>query len=100
MAQTRTIGDVTVNDGNGLMDNEGLIESLILDCNTAVKQLVGGNYVGWCNTQVLMVQKLANLKKGAKQESDEAHARIAELERANTELNNIIFNLQHKEAST
>lgn len=49
---------------NGVMSNTELIDSLILDLNTATKQIVSGNYLAWCQTNVGMVQKLTNLKKG------------------------------------
>ena len=32
-----------VNDGNGLFDAEGLIDSLIVDTNETVKSIAGGN---------------------------------------------------------
>lgn len=40
------------------------MDSLIEDLNNAVKLLTNGNYIGWCSLNVLMVQKLSNLKKG------------------------------------
>ena len=48
---------------NGIYSNVELIDSLIVDCNTAVKNCVGGQYVAFCNVIVQMVQKLANLKR-------------------------------------
>ena len=65
MAEKRDVGEgLTANDGRGFLDNEGLIDSLILDCNRAVKELAGGQYIAWCDIMVKMVQKLANLKNG------------------------------------
>ena len=37
--------DIQVNDGGGFLDNIGLIDSLIVDCNNSTKALVSGNYV-------------------------------------------------------
>lgn len=59
-------GDVKVNDGNGLFDNIGLCDSLIADCNNAVRYLVAGNAIQFCSLMVQMVQKLESLKKGIK----------------------------------
>ena len=60
----KKVGDIKLNDGGGLYDNEGLCDSLIMDCNNAVKTLTGGNYILFCNIMVQMVRKLDNLKKG------------------------------------
>lgn len=82
MAKVRNVGEgLTVNDGKGLLDNEGLIDSLIVDCNTAVKQLVDGNYIAWCNINVQMVQKLANLKVGVRNDMKSLQDQLEELKR-------------------
>ena len=47
-----------------MMDNSQLIDSLILDCNNAVKAMVSGQYVLFCALMAGMTQKLTNLKKG------------------------------------
>ena len=86
MAQAKKVGNVMVNDGKGLLDNEGLIDSLIMDCNNSVKQLIDGSYAGWCQTIVYMIQKLSNLKKGMK---NEIQARDEEIEMLKKELNDI-----------
>ena len=41
---------------DGLMNNEGLCDSLILDCNNAVRALFNGNNVQFCGIIVQMVQ--------------------------------------------
>lgn len=65
MAEPRNVGDgLTANDGKGFLDNEGLVDSLIVDCNNAVKELTNGQYIAFCDQMVQMVRKLANLKKG------------------------------------
>ena len=60
----KKVADVEINNSGGLYDNEGLIDTLISDCNSAVKACVSGQYIAFCNTMVQMVRKLANLKKG------------------------------------
>ena len=82
----RKIGDITVNDGKGLYDNEGLCDSLIIDCNNAVKNLANGNYVQFCGVIVQMVQKLANLKEGIRNDLDSMKKKVEELKRENDEL--------------
>lgn len=39
-----------------------MIDSIIIDCNDAVKQITSGNYIAWCGLMVKMVQKLSALK--------------------------------------
>lgn len=62
----RNVTELEVNNGRGLYDSEGLIDTLISDCNNAVRACVGGQYIAFCNTMVQMVQKLARLKTGIK----------------------------------
>lgn len=51
---------------NGLYSNEELIDSLIVDCNEAVKSVSSGQMIQWCKIMYEMVVKLANLKNGIK----------------------------------
>lgn len=57
---------MTVNDGKGLFDYEGLIDTLIVDCNELPSALFRGQNVQFCKRIVDMVQKLINLKAGLK----------------------------------
>ena len=70
---------MTVNDGKGLWDNAGLIDTLILDCNNMTKALVEGNYVKYCNINVQAVQKLASLKEGIQKDIAAKDETIREL---------------------
>lgn len=88
-----------VNDGNGLFDAEGLIDSLIVDTNETVKSIAGGNYIGWCKYNVQMVQKLAALKKGVTEEQAEREKQIEELRKENDELRQRIIEYQNKEVN-
>lgn len=88
-----------VNDGNGLFDAEGLIDSLIVDTNETVKSITGGNYIGWCKYNVQMVQKLAALKKGVTEEQAEREKQIEELRKENDELRQRIIEYQDKEVN-
>lgn len=74
----KTVNGIPLNDGGGLMDNLGLIDSLIVDCNEAVRILVNGQYVLFCSQIVQMVQKLGNLRDGVKNDMDARDRLIAE----------------------
>jgi len=72
--------EIKVNDGGGLLDNIGMIDSLIVDCNTSVKTLVEGNYIAFCNKMCEMVRKLNLLKNGVKETIESRNQHIKELE--------------------
>ena len=79
MAETREINGIKVNDGKGLYDTEGLIDSLIVDCNEAVRKCISGQAIGFCNVMVQIVQKLANVKNGYKNELAAKEEQIQQL---------------------
>ena len=84
--EKKTIGDITVNDGKGLLDNVGMCDSLVNDCNMLVKHICGGNYILFCNTVSQMAIKLANLQKGIKADLASKDETIEELKRMNDSL--------------
>ena len=63
------MSEIKVNDGKGLLDNIGLIDSLIVDCNNLPGLLFSGKNVAFCAKIVEMVQKLANLRKGVENDT-------------------------------
>lgn len=73
------VRDLPLNDGGGLMDNIGLIDSLIVDCNNATKALVCGNYIQYASIMVNMVKKLSNLKAGVKNDTEGLLKQIEDL---------------------
>lgn len=75
-----------VNNGNGLYDSQGLIDTLISDCNNAVKSCVGGQYIAFCNIMVQMVQKLAKLKIGVRNDIQNRETNIRFLEKQLSDL--------------
>lgn len=75
-----------VNDGGGLYDNQGLCDTLIVDCNTVVKSACSGQYIQFCNTIISMVQKLTNLKNGIKADLESKDRIIEEYKRMNDAL--------------
>ena len=82
----KKIGDITVNDGRGLLDNDGLCDSLINDLNNLVKQAANGQYIQFCAVVTGMAQKLINLKTGIKNDLDSMKEKVEELKRMNDEL--------------
>lgn len=75
-----------VNDGGGLYDSVGLIDTLIVDCNDLPKALFGGQNVRFCGLVVQMVQKLAQLKEGVKTDLESRNRLIRELQEENEKL--------------
>ena len=66
------------------MDNEKvdvgeLINDLIMCCNTGARNLVTGNYVGWCQNNVQMVQKLTILKQQYEADMEDKNKKIETL---------------------
>lgn len=76
---------MTVNDGKGLYDSGGMIDTLIVDCDALVRDLAGGRYVAFCARIVDMVQKLSRLKDGIGEDRKILEERIRELEEAAAE---------------
>lgn len=88
-----------MNNENGLLDNVSLIDTLITDCNDAVKCCVGGQYIAFCNTMVRMVQKLANLKVGIRNDLESREQTIKDYERRLAELGHPVEHLSEKEVA-
>ena len=82
----KKVGDLTVNDGKGLMDNEGVCDSLLLDLNNLPKVLMTGQYIQFCTLVVSMSQKLLNLKKGITNDMQSMKDKVEELKRMNDDL--------------
>lgn len=82
----KQVGDLTVNDGKGLMDNEGLCDSIINDLNNLVKQLLSGQYIVGCTVITEMAQKLINLQKGIRNDMQSMKDKLEELKRINDDL--------------
>ena len=72
-------GKINVNDGGGLFDSPGLIDSLIVDCEKGMKALMAGSPLEYAAVTLGMVQKLGELKKGVKNEKEDLEKQIREL---------------------
>lgn len=53
---------------DGIYDRNDLIDSMIVDCNNIVGDLINGHYIRFSNRLVQMVQKLTSLKTGVNDE--------------------------------
>ena len=48
---------------NGLYSNSELMETLVVDLNNLLKEIMGGQYIQACCVVTSMTQKIMNLKK-------------------------------------
>ena len=65
-----------------------LINSMIMDCNNAVKMILGGNYIAWCGLMQGIAVKLVDLKAQAQKEIKDREDKIKTLEKFVKDLNN------------
>lgn len=72
-------GEIKVNDGGGLMDNLGMIDSLIVDCERGMKALLAGSPLEYAAITVQMVKKLGLLKAGVRNDTEDLKKQIREL---------------------
>lgn len=86
MAEVRKIGDLTVNDGKGLLDNEGLCESLIADLNELIRNMAAGQYIRMSIVTAQMYQKLNNLQQGIVNDRNSLKEQLEEMRKLNNEL--------------
>lgn len=72
-------GNIKVNDGDGLLDFEGLIDTLVVDCNELPKAIFTGQNVRFCALVVQMVQRLSLLKQGVKNDIESLKKQVDDL---------------------
>ena len=82
----KQVGDLTVNDGKGLMDSEGLCDSLVNDLNNLIKQIMSGQYIVGCTVVTEMAQKLIKLQKGIHNDMQSMKDKLEEMKRMNDNL--------------
>ena len=82
--------DIKVNDGGGLLDNIGMIDSLIVDVSELPKNLICGEYIRFCKKIPEMVKKLALLKQGVQKDTESLKAQIKELTEAKDGEDNVV----------
>lgn len=59
--------------------NDEMIDTLIVDCNDAVKAVISGQTIQWCKLMYEMVVKLMNLKKGIRSDLENREETITVL---------------------
>ena len=67
---------MTVNDGKGLFDNEGICDHGIVICNAAMKDLISGQYLAFADKMQQIAKIFANLKKGIKADHESMEQKI------------------------
>ena len=77
--------ELKVNDGGGLFDSDGIIDSLIVDCNKLPKLLIDNKFIAHSSTLVQMVQKLTLLKKGIVDDRNSLKEQIKRLQEQMTD---------------
>ena len=87
MAEIKKYGDITVNDGKGLLDNDGMIDAIIVKLNSSVQLLFNGKYIPFCGCINELGQMLVTLKKGISNETSKLKSNIESLKSLNHELN-------------
>lgn len=65
--------------GKGVFSNTELIDTLINDLNTLVKNVASGQYIQFCLIVTQMTQKLVNLKTGVESDIDNKNKVIESL---------------------
>ena len=64
-----------------------LFDSLLLDCNNAVKVILSGNYLAWCGDMHQIAQSVIALKAEAQKQIKERDEEIASLKRFIKDMN-------------
>ena len=62
-------------------------DSLLLECNNAVKVILSGNYLAWCGDMHQIAQELISLKAEAQKQIKDRDEEIASLKRFIKDLN-------------
>ena len=86
-----------VNDGKGLYDYEGLLDTIIVQCNSTVQCLLAGQMVAFCDNIAQIAKKASVLKKGIAQDMESKDEVIEDLRRHNDDLARRLFEATGKE---
>ena len=82
----KQIGDLTVNDGKGMYDNEGMCKLLLKDLNELPKLLIDNQFIEFGRKIGEMGHKILNLHKGIHSDMESKNQQIEELKMINDEL--------------
>lgn len=84
------------NNGKGLYNNEDICEKAVLLCNDAVKDIISGQYIAFCDGMRQIAQILVNLKTAIKKDRESLEQKVEDLKQANKLLESQLTGL-HKE---
>lgn len=82
----KNVGDITVNDGQGLFDSGGLCDTLVRDLNNLPKLLMTGQYIQFCALVADMAQRVVKLKSGIANDMESMKNKVDEIKRMNDSL--------------
>lgn len=86
MENEKTDGKIRINDGGGLYDSDGLIDTIVIDLNNLTKALVSGEFVQYSGLIFQMYQKMQRLKTGINRDREKLVERVEYLKRLTDEL--------------
>lgn len=75
----KKLAELPVNDGGGLYDNLGLIDTIVIDCKKLLESIFSGDFVKFEVIHIGIIQKLSNLKTGVKNDTEALQNEIKEL---------------------
>ena len=84
--ETRKIGGVTVNNGNGLYDNEGMCDVLLESVNQLPKFLIDNQFIAFSRTISDIGVIIVNLKKAIASEKKINNEKVEMLKKTINEL--------------
>lgn len=64
MIEEVKVSDLDTSGAKGIYDSQTFCNSVIVDVDEALKQIFSGERVGFCNTMIQIVRKMALLKDG------------------------------------
>lgn len=73
-------------NNDGIYDYDGLLDTLLSDCNGLMRNMADGQYIQFCNRLVGMAQKIQQLKEGVKNDLDAKDRQIMELKKVSDDL--------------
>lgn len=78
--------NITVNDGKGLYDNIGLVDTIVSDLNNIPRLMIDGQFFRVAAVFASVGQRLSNLKKGIQEELASKDEIIEQLKSINNAL--------------
>lgn len=79
--------EIAVNDGKGLFDSIGVIDSIVSDCNELFRDIADGQFIRFCSRLSGIGQRLVLLKDGVTSDIESLKKQIDELRRFVDDIN-------------